>query len=151
MSYVDEHEDEFPNLEQEPLKKALDLVMRNLICVFGDLFFRQKKGTAIGTPLAPPWATIYYGLHKKKIPGNYSDVIDYYKCFIDDIFGIWLTDPDPEIDAILWKCYIYEANDGGLEWIFTERGKQVDFMDLTIKIEGDRIETTLFEKELALY
>lgn len=149
--YIDEHEDEFPNLEPEPLKKALDLVMRNLICVFGDLYFRQKKGTAMGTPPAPPWATIYYGLHEKKILGNYSDVIDYYRRFIDDIFGIWLTDPDPEIDATLWNNYIIEANDGGLEWIFTERGKQVDFMDLTIKIVGDRIETTLFEKELALY
>ena len=149
--YIDEHEGEFPHLEPEPLKKALELVMRNMICVFGDLYFRQKKGTAMGTPPAPPWATVYYGLHEKNILPLYSDVLEYYRRFIDDIFGIWLTDPDPEIDEIVWTMYKSSANDGGLEWVFTERGKRVDFMDLTITIVGDRIETTLFEKELALY
>lgn len=133
------------------LKSALEIVMRNMICVFGDLHFKQEKGTAMGTPPAPPWATIYFGIHEQKFLGTYVDVLMLYKRFIDDILGIWLTHPDPIIDAQLWKDFVAEINNGGLSWTFSKRGKQVDFMDLTITIVDDHIETTLFEKGLALY
>jgi len=133
------------------LKSALDLIMRNMICVFGDLHFRQLKGTAMGTPPAPPWATIYFGIHEHNILGGYVDVLKLYKRFIDDIVGIWLTHPIPEVDDQLWTEFKADINNGGLDWEFSKRGKEVAFMDLTIRIVDDHIETSLFEKELALY
>ena len=39
---------------------ALKLVMRNNIFRFGDCWFKQKTGTAMGTPPSPPGATIFY-------------------------------------------------------------------------------------------
>ena len=136
---------------KEALIEALYLVMRNLICVFGDLHFRQVKGTAMGTPPAPPWATIYYGIHELKFLEKYAANLKLYKRFIDDILGIWLPHHDPLIDAQLWAEFQADVQDGGLEWDFSDRGNQVVFMDLTISIVGDHIETTLFEKSLALY
>jgi hypothetical protein len=135
----------------EALKSALDLIMRNMICVFGDLHFKQLKGTAMGTPPAPPWATIYFGLHEHNILPNYVDVLKLYKRFIDDIVGIWLIHPIQEVDDQLWNEFQADINNGGLDWEFSTRGKEVAFMDLTIKIVDDHIETSLFEKELALY
>ena len=43
---------------------ALKLVMLNNIFWLGDMTFKQMNGTAMGTLPAPPYATIYYGLHE---------------------------------------------------------------------------------------
>ena len=47
--------------------EALDILMKNNIIQFDDLFFRQKNGTAMGAPPAPPYATIYFAIHKLNI------------------------------------------------------------------------------------
>ena len=150
--FIGENSCKFPDLQDEALIEALHLVMKNMICVFGDLHFRQLKGTAMGTPPAPPWATIYFGIHEKLVLGEFiAQCLRYYKRFIDDIIGIWLIHPDPIEDERLWTLFKAQINKGGLEWKFTKRGKSVDFMDLTIAIVDGHIETTLFEKALALY
>ena len=50
-----------------------------------------------------------------------------------------------------WEQFKAAVTGGGLGWTFTKRSKQVDFMDLTIKIVDGKIETTLYEKPLALH
>ena len=72
----------------------LEIIMRNNVFVFGDLYYRQKSGTAMGTSVAPVYATIYFGIHEEtKIISKYSSHLPYYKRFIDDIFLIWQHDP----------------------------------------------------------
>ena len=39
----------------------------------------------------------------------------------------------------------------GLEWIFEERSKKVNYMDMTISIHESRIVTSLYEKAMNLY
>ena len=39
----------------------------------------------------------------------------------------------------------------GLEWIFEERSKTVNFLDMTISIREDWIITLLYEKSMILY
>jgi hypothetical protein len=40
----------------------LHLVFENNIFKLGDMFWKQISGTAMGTPLAPPWATAFNAL-----------------------------------------------------------------------------------------
>ena len=70
---------------------------------FGDLFYRQKTGTAMGVPPAVDWANIYFGLHEMEFLNNstFKPHLYFYKRFVDDVFGIWIPHDDPEIDEQL--------------------------------------------------
>ena len=62
--------------QNEALIAALKLAMLNNIFSFGDMTFKQMNGTAMGTPPAPPYATIYYGLYESKfLPQHRKHVV----------------------------------------------------------------------------
>ena len=118
---------------------------------FGDIFVRQLVGIAMGMSPAPTIVNLYVAIHEKaKIIGKF-DSLNYYRRFIDDGFAIWKHHPDPDIDAVNYKSFQDTIRGGGLDWTFTKRAKQVDVMDLTIKIEDDKLSTNLFQKPLALH
>ena len=80
------------------LMDALRLLMTNNVFQFGDTFWLQKVGTAMGAPPEPPWTTIFFGIHKETVIARFSTRLQLYRCFIDDVLGIWLVDPDPAKD-----------------------------------------------------
>jgi hypothetical protein len=127
--------------------KALRLVMMNNIFIFGDTFWKQLTGTAMGTPPAPPWATLYYALHEQRFVPRYTANLLLYKRFIDDVFGIWRTDGSAASLAA-WERFKRDMNSEvyRLKWDISDLSQSVDFMDLTISIRGDKLHTTLFEK-----
>ena len=133
--------------QNEALIAALKLVMLNNIFSFGDMTFKQLNGTAMGTPPAPPYATIYYGIHESTFLPNHRQHVIFYKRFIDDVFGIWLPHPNAELNERLWGEFTKTMNNySGLTWEFNKPSHRVDFMDLTISIHNGKITTSLFEK-----
>ena len=88
--------------KKNALIEGMNLVFRNNLFKFGDTYWRQKSGTAMGTPPAPPYATIFYALHENNMLPRWSQQVPFYKRFIDDVFGIWLTHEDPVQDKLLW-------------------------------------------------
>ena len=140
------------NMLTTALIKALHLVFMNNYFKFGDTYWRQISGTAMGTPPAPPWATIYYALHERTMVPRWSQQLFFYKRFIDDVIGIWLRDPDPVRDTELWLEFSNDMNNcHGLTWICEPPSRKTNFMDMTISIVNNRIETDLYEKALNLY
>ena len=114
--------------------------------------FKQMNGTAMGTPPAPPYATIYYGLHESKFLPQCQNHVIFYKRFIDDVFGIWLPHPNPKINSQLWEEFTASMNNyPGLTWEFHKPTNMVDFMDLTISITNGNISMSLYEKPLNLH
>ena len=132
---------------------GLHLIMTLNIFTFGDLTFKQLNGTAMGTPPAPPYATIYYGIHEEKFPTHHSQRIIYYRRFIDNVIGIWYPNKNPQLNALEWNAFKNKMNAfPGLTWEFSEPSTTVDFMDMTITInKSNKIETTLFKKRLNLH
>ena len=137
----------------DAVREALCLVMTMNIFTFGDLTLKQLNGTVMGTPPAPPYATIYYGIHGEKFLPKYSQCVIYYRRFIDDVIGIWCPNQNNQLDDTEWTFFINTMNAfPGLTWEFSERSNTVDFMDMTTTInKANKIETTIFEKKMNLH
>ena len=83
---------------------------------------------------------------------KWARYVSFYKCFIDDVIGVWLCDPCPVKNDEMWQAFKQDMQSWhGLEWEISEPSTSINFMDLTISIEGDRLSTTLFEKAQNLY
>ena len=88
---------ELSKIESSQTSFIVDLtswVLKNNFIEFGDLFFLQTKGTAMGTPVAVAFATIYLAMLERTviqrcISMNPTFSILYAKRFIDDIFSVF--------------------------------------------------------------
>ena len=130
-------------LPVKAIVEALDIVMNNNLFQFGDMFFKQNTGTAMGAPPAPPWATIYMALSENQFLPHHKN-LKFYRRFIDDIIGIWKWDGDLN----KWDYFKKRLNNPvfELDWEISDLKTTVDFMDLTISLEGTKIVTSLYEK-----
>ena len=127
--------------------------MKNNYFKFGDTFFHQLTGTAMGAPPACVYAILYYGVHEHYLLPKYSAVLPFYKRYIDDAFGIWLHHPDPATDSALFQQFQADMNRfGKLQWTFTPFARSTSFLDFTIFFDDtNRLQTKLYEKEMNLY
>jgi hypothetical protein len=71
----------------------LTFVMQHGFCQFNGQFYQQIKGTAMGTPVAPPYSNIYTARCSESCAKQLSPYWPhFYKRFIDDGFFIWEQD-----------------------------------------------------------
>ncbi|KAL7513087.1 hypothetical protein ACHAXN_010339 [Cyclotella atomus] len=66
------------------------------------------------------------------LPG-WTDYLNFYKRFIDDVIGVWLVDPNPIKNERMWTDFQRDMNSWfGLEWVCKDPSTSIDFMDLTL-------------------
>ena len=53
--------------------------MINNVFQFGDTDWLQKVGTAMGAQPAPPWATIFFGIHKDSVLDQLGHMLQLYR------------------------------------------------------------------------
>jgi hypothetical protein len=143
------------NVDVPTLMKALRLVMSHNVFRFGDTYWVQRTGTAMGTPPAPMYATLYFAIHELVVVSEFRRELPFYGRYIDDVLGLWRPDRLLSADADRERFELFQKrlNEfGQLRWTFSERALSVDFLDLTITIlPNGRIDSCLFEKALNLY
>jgi hypothetical protein len=136
----------------EPLISALEIIMRRNYFKFGDTYWLQTTGTAMGTPPGCVYATLYFGIWELEIVPFFQANLPFYRRYIDDVFGIWKHHPDPIIDQQTWMAFQASMDSyGKLEWEFSTRTKRTHFLDLDLQLTPAGITTKLFEKEMNLY
>ena len=92
----------FKKLEERKNKSIPSIVIKNLILMilksnafrFGNEYYRQITGTAMGTPMAPNYANFFMDNFEQNLLHDYSQKTGLsplvWFCFIDDIFFISL-------------------------------------------------------------
>jgi hypothetical protein len=150
--FLESNSDRIPrNFPINMFLNILETVMKNNIFSFASTFWQQLSGTAMGTPIACNYATITYGHFENTVViPRFKNNLYYYKCYIDDIFGIWI--PPPTNQLTKWTNFKNTINQWGrLEWLTEEPSKQTNFLDLTIHLQQSKITTSTYQKELNLY
>ena len=84
--YLHQREERFSSIPANVLSAALSIVMQNNVFQFGDTYWLQLIGTAMGTPPAPAYANLAYAIHENPIMKKYAGNLVCYKRYIDDIF-----------------------------------------------------------------
>ena len=138
------------NFPLQAVLEAMTIIMQNNIFEFGDCYFLQLLGTAMGTSAAVMWATLYYGYHEVHtiIPKHGNNLL-YFKRYIDDIFGIWIGNLASD-----WHSF---ANDidkfGVLTWDIRgiKPSTSANFLDMTLTIENHRIISRTYQKAMNLH
>jgi hypothetical protein len=142
-TYKDSIPQTFPT---EFFLSTLEIVMKNNIFTYGDAFWLQVQGTAMGTPAAPLYSIITFGVHEDtQILNNFQQNIFFYRRYIDDILGIRVE--SSETDWLEFKRRLNQF--GTLKWNIEE--KNTNFLDLQISIKDNKIHTTTFQKDMNLY
>ena len=130
ISFIIKSEEQFKSLPHDAIINALNIIMHNNYMQFGDTLWKQLLGCAMGTPPAPPFATLYFSLHKDKCVSLFKDNIFFYRRFIDDVFGIGIPS---ENNNICYKEFQTEMNKWyNLKWEFEDLSSSANFMDLTL-------------------
>jgi hypothetical protein len=111
----------------------LSFVMEHGYCQFGGAYYKQVKGTVMGTPVAPPYSNIYVAeCLESAVKADRLHVGDYwpeiYKRFIDDGFFVWERDEDSLL-AFLNQLNTRLGNIR-LTWKYSQ--SSIDYMDLTV-------------------
>ena len=110
--------------------------MKNNVFQFGSTWWKQIVGTAMGTPCACIYATIFFAYFERKfIIPKYKQNLILYKRQIDDIFAIWRTDPSR---PNAWNEFKNDLNSVcKLHWNTEELDNSTNFLDLTLWIDKD--------------
>ena len=133
--------------------EAIGLVMENNVFVFGDCYYLQISGSAMGTSSACKLSTIYFHVKEDQLRMDFSGNIHYLRRFIDDMFILWKDDEDHD-DGIItrYNDFKHDLNDFGvLKWEAEDLGNSADFLDITITLTGGSISTKTFQKALNKY
>ena len=111
------------------LMDTLLLLMTNNVFQIADTNWLQKVGTAKGAPPAPPWATIFFGIHEETVLARFVHKLQLYRRFIKNVLGIWQVNPDLVKDCRQWTSFVELMQDYyGLEWNSEERSEKVNYL-----------------------
>jgi hypothetical protein len=145
------------NFPKDLFLKVLQMVMDNNIFKFGDTFWLQTQGTAMGTPTTPLYSILTFGFHENTtILNTFQANLLYYKHFIDDIFGVWIDNKTkgntPINKETSWDKFRQQLDTfGSLRWNKETPSTATNFLDLTIEIKDEKLVTTTYQKPLNLY
>ncbi len=120
----------------ECLLEFLDVVMENNVLEFEGNCFHQITGTAMGTPVAPPYANLFLAKFEADLLNALTHQPRYYKRFIDDGFIIW-DSPDEILIEFLDK---WNSTYSTIKITYKVSRTNVQFLDLNIFIDKGNVD-----------
>ena len=150
--WIDKHREKIDNrFTKEFLLEATELVLKNNFFNFDDQHFQQVKGTAMGTKMAPTYATLTLGyleeLMYQQINENFSEEFSenikrHWKRYLNDCFIIWSNS-----DEYLATFHnILNNLDPDINFTIKKSSTSIPFLDVLITKQQDKITTDIYYK-----
>ena len=143
-----------PDFPTSLIISAISIIMKNNVFSFGDTFWLQKTGTAMGTPYACMLAMLYFGFHERtKILPTYTHHILFFQRFINNVICLWHSPTnDSQHSANQFQLLQTDMNNfGKLKWEFQPLSQHTTFLDLNIYLSLPHISFSTFQKPHNLY
>ena len=153
-AYLEANQHLFPGLPLQACKDLITLVFRNNFFRFDDMLFKQKRGTAMGTPPAVAFAQNFFADYEEPIVTHFRNLghLPYYRRYVDDMFGVWINHPDPHVNEYLWNVFKKRMDTASnLHWVFSNLSTSIEYLDVLISLQDGQFHFTLHEKELNLH
>ena len=134
------------------IKRLILIVLKSNVFRLGCYIYKQIKGTAMGTPMAPNYSNLFMDNLENRIIGEFFKKTGkqplFWFRFIDDIFFIWTYDLESLHEFLKFadnyttinkmkSCIKFETN-------ISEHS--VNFLDVTISLKDGKLSTSLYTK-----
>ncbi|CAJ0931730.1 unnamed protein product [Ranitomeya imitator] len=125
---------------------ALTIILTKNYFLFEDQFYVQKKGTAMGSNVAPPFANIFMDFYETSYVychPLFSSHVIFWRRFIDDVFFIWTG------DAEALRSFHADLNSSKPNITFSLQysDQSINFLETLVVIwTGGVVETDLYVK-----
>ncbi|KAK3091940.1 hypothetical protein FSP39_023867 [Pinctada imbricata] len=150
--WIEKHRDEIPSrFTNDFIIDGLKLVLENNHFFFDNKYFLQIKGTAMGTKVAPTYATLFMGYLEEKLFSRTEDVFDAnfgncirknWKRYLDDCFIFW----NRSLDDLNKFHDLLNGLHTSIQFTMEQSEKELPFLDTLIIKEDNKITTDLFYK-----
>ena len=113
--------------------KLIELVLENNHFQFNSENYMQKMGTAMGSPMAPAYASLFMGKLEKEFLEGRGILPSMWLRFLDDIFMVWnhsLESLHSFIDAL-------NSFHPSIKFTYTISSEKVNFLDVTVSKSDD--------------
>lgn len=130
--------------QRKYLLKCLDFCLKCNYFWHNQTYFKQSVGIAMGAKFAPGVANAFMAQWEETaVYTNTPAELTLYKRFIDDVVIVWNGDKE-SLEAFLNKL---NDNTKNINLVWRIEEKEIDFLDLNISLEGQKIVTkTHFKK-----
>lgn len=141
--FLDKRENESPPTQF--ILELTDIVLSRNYFLFGQDFYLQKMGVAMGAAFAPDFANLFLGmLEERYIYANniFSNNILFYKRYIDDCLLVWQGSEQLLNSFLLYMNCLHNTIKFNMEC----DPHKVSFLDTWVIFENNSIHTSLYVK-----
>ncbi|CAJ0964569.1 unnamed protein product, partial [Ranitomeya imitator] len=125
--------------------ELLTIVLYNNFFLFQDTFYLQKRGTAMGSNVAPPYANTYMTEFETSVIYKHPlfQNVSLWKRFIDDIFCIW----GGTLESLQEFFLFLNGAWPGIKFTISHDSHSINFLDtMVLKDQAGFLTTDLFTK-----
>lgn len=139
-------------ISNEFIIDSVKLILENNTFQFDSRHFKQISGTAMGTKMAPTYATLVLGFLETKLYDIFKEkygeegekyLIENFKRYLDDIFCLWNKRKFGNSSNLL---EILNNLDPNIQFTHEEDPAKLSFLDVLVLIIENKISTDIFYK-----
>ena len=137
---LDEREDK--KVSTESLLELASCVLKNNYFEHNGEIFKQKRGTAIGTKMAPSYAILFMDMLERDLLENSLLKPSVWWRYIDDVFLLWEHGEESLKEFLTYL----NAKHPSIKFTADYSSTEINFLDVKVSRKGDKLVTDLYVK-----